>query len=631
VSVRGYCSQTSVAQGGRLDLHLADDGGGDDATVDVRRVVTGETVRTLTVHVDPHPVPADPSLDHQWPVTVRLPVSAAWPSGLYRIDLSPGDDDAGPLFVVTPANPGRDADIVVAVPFPTYHAYAYMGGTPGASVYWNEQPERARRVSVRRPFSVDMQWEEPILRWLADSDLPVEYCSGYDLDGGRALLEHYRLLVCVGHDEYWSAGMRDTVEGWVGEGGNVAFLTGNTCWWQFRLEDGGRTFVCYRDAAEDPMTGVRDDLVTVEWGSAPVSRPENRLLGVSFRHGAGCWNDLGKMTAAAWTARFADHWVFDGTALADGARFGQGTVGYETDAAETVDESGVPRVTGRDGTPPDFVVLADASLGDWRSAGQGGAATMGVFRSPGGGTVFNAATTGWGRGLIPDGGAGADPVVERITRNVLERLSGGPDGGWELVGRAEDVTAMVACENRLYAADTGGALWSRDPGPQNLLWTDEGPAAGVRALASPREATGGEPIALYALAGGELLRRDPTPGASWTRRRGAPGLDALAMSYQSYFAISSAGDMVAVTIGDPAGNWSRVGDGGGVTVLTNLNGRLFGAGDGTLSTWAPAAGAWEVVTDLPGEAVALAGHAGWLYLATGDALLYRRAVTQPRP
>ena len=539
MGVRGYCSQTSVAQGGRLDLHLADDGGGAEATVGIRHVVTDETVHTRSLHVDPHPVPDDLAADHDWPVAVRIPIAAAWASGLYAVDLSPGDDPDGPLFVVRPADPGREADILVALPFPTYHAYAYMGETPGASVYWNEQPERARRVSVRRPFSVDMQWEEPILRWLVGSGLPVEYCSGYDLDGGRALLERYRLLVCVGHDEYWSAGMRDAVEGWVGVGGNVAFLTGNTCWWQFRREDDGRTFVCYRDAAEDPMTGERDDLVTVEWGSAPVNRPENHLLGVSFRRGAGCWNDLGRMDGAAWTARFADHWVFDRTGLTDGGQFGPGTVGYETDAAEIVEEVGVPRVTGRDGTPADFVVLATADLGEWRTAGQGGAATMGLFRSAGGGTVFNAATTGWGRGLFP----GADPVVERITRNVLERLSGPPHAGWEIVGRAEDVTAMVVCENRLFAADAGGTLWSRDPVPQNLLWTEEGSAAGVHALASPREATGGEPIGLYALAGGDVLHRAPTPGASWARRRDASGLVALAMSYQSYFAISATDDL----------------------------------------------------------------------------------------
>jgi len=43
-------------------------------------------------------------------------------------------------------------------------------------------------------------------------------------------LSAYQLLVCIDHDEYWTAGMRDTVEGFLASGGNVAFLTGNTCW-----------------------------------------------------------------------------------------------------------------------------------------------------------------------------------------------------------------------------------------------------------------------------------------------------------------------------------------------------------------------------------------------------------------
>jgi hypothetical protein len=45
-------------------------------------------------------------------------------------------------------------------------------------------------------------------------------------------------------------------------------------------------------------------------------------------------------------------------------------------------------------------------------------AVMGVFERPGGGTVFNAGVIDWAFGLKH-----ADPVVERITRNVLDRLS----------------------------------------------------------------------------------------------------------------------------------------------------------------------------------------------------------------
>ena len=50
--------------------------------------------------------------------------------------------------------------------------------------------------------------------------------------------------------------------------------------------------------------------------------------------------------------------------------------------------------------------------------GRAGNACMGIHSAPAGGTVFTAATTGWTRGL-----QGRGPIVETITRNVLDRLS----------------------------------------------------------------------------------------------------------------------------------------------------------------------------------------------------------------
>ncbi len=41
-----------------------------------------------------------------------------------------------------------------------------------------------------------------------------------------------------------------------------------------------------------------------------------------------------------------------------------------------------------------------------------------VHEADGGGTVFNAGVTDWTCGLV-----GGDPIVERVTRNVLDRLS----------------------------------------------------------------------------------------------------------------------------------------------------------------------------------------------------------------
>ena len=50
-------------------------------------------------------------------------------------------------------------------------------------------------------------------------------------------------------------------------------------------------------------------------------------------------------------------------------------------------------------------------------------AVMATFTRPRGGTVFNAGVIDWTFGLKH-----GDPTVERITRNVLDRLGAGVDG-----------------------------------------------------------------------------------------------------------------------------------------------------------------------------------------------------------
>jgi hypothetical protein len=483
-------------------------------------------------------------------------------------------------------------------------------------------------VSLHRPCPIEPGWETPILQWLARSGYAASFCSGFDLHDGLELLSAYQLLVCIGHDEYWSAPMRDTAERFLAAGGNIAFLSGNTCWWQFRLEDEGRTFVCYRDAAEDPLAGSDNAHVTVEWSSAPVNRPENSLTGTSFRRGAGCWKNTAVMADTAWTATFADHWAFEGTGLADGDTFGMGTVGYETDAVEVVEDNGVPRITGQDGAPPSFVVLARANLSDWRRWGQGGNATMGVFRAVGGGTVFNVATTGWGNGL----GAAPDPAVDRITRNVLMRLSDRwPADHWERIGQANAVTALTACENVLFAADAGNVLWVRDPIGQNVNWISIGHADSVRAMASPREAIGGQPIGLYAVTTDDRLwwREPVMRDVNWIERGVAPAVVALAASYEGLFGATSTNDLIYLRFDqlESGMGWTRVGHANNVVAMTNMNGRLFCVtSDRTLWMRLPLLHEvnWTAISTVPEDTTGLAGHAGKLIMSTATNQLWWR-------
>ncbi|MFJ1590949.1 N,N-dimethylformamidase beta subunit family domain-containing protein [Kitasatospora albolonga] len=560
--------------------------GASAVRVRITDVVSEQTRLTATVHAP------------DW----TLLVPEEWPSSLYRatfdvpLENRPATDEAEHevWFAVRAARPGTASRILLSIPFATWRAYTYAG-KPQQGLYYSEQPDRAPQVSFASPGGgpPPERWEEGLLRWLPGAGYPVDFCSGLDLHKGDELLSHYSLLVVNGHDEYWSMEMRDSVENFARRGGNIAFFAANTAWWQMRLEDYGRTMVCYRDAVADPVTATDPRRATVEWSSAPVDRPENTMTGLSFRRGAGAWGEgMAVMGKEAYTVRFADHWAFAGTGLTDGEPFARGALGYETDACALEWTGDVPRATGTDGTPGSFVVLATADLRHWREYGQGGEATMGVFRL-GAGTVFNAGTINWGSVLADD------PVADRITRNVLDRLSGAaPGDGWDTAGGPDEVRALAACASVLFGADTRGRLLCREVSGQNLPWRPVGLAPGVRALAAGREAAGGLPLELYAATeDGRLLRRDPVPGPvpgadgeEWTEvGRVPPGTTGLALCDAGLFAVTPHDDTLHyLSALAPDGPWRVLGDAGGAVALTTLNCRLWAVtADGRLRTRLP--------------------------------------------
>jgi hypothetical protein len=600
--VHAYAEATSCVQGGELRFHLA-----RASRAPLRGSVLVEDVA------------ADlPVLDGEFGAPLwTLDVPEDWPSSLYRAVFTADEDVCEVYFVVRAARP--NSPILLSIPFPTWQAYN-RAGIPGESIYWSEQPTRASRVSFDRPGGgpPPERWEEGMLRWLGPAGYDVDYCSGLDLHEGRDLLAGRRLLVLNGHDEYWSAEMRDNVEEFVRRGGNLAVFSGNTCWWQFRLEDDGRTMVCYRDAVADPMSTVNPGLTTVEWSSAPVNRPENGLTGVSFRRGAGTWGPyMQLMYEESYTTRFPEHWVFEGTKLGEGDTFGRGAIGYETDACDFTEVDGVPVATGRDGTPPSFVVLATADLRHWHRYGQGGMATMGVF-GLGAGTVFTASTVNWGNTLH-------DPAVDRITRNVLNRLAS-PVSGWEVIGSRGSIRALTVCDSQLYGVGVDDVLYRRDVSGQNLRWQRIDSGGGVVAMATPREASATRPIGLYGLTGdNRLVYRDPGAKASWTiLGKGPSGGVGLALVDGDLWAVTAHGGLWRLPA--ETSEWTRVDDSAGAIALTALNARLHIVDPtGRIRTRPPLPTPTEW-TDLctAGDCTVLTAHAGRLIGTTpGHSLRWR--------
>ena len=434
--IRGYPHRASVFPGEILRLHIA-------AEASLRFQIwfyrQGEALvlKARTEAMRAHTrSPGAPDRDWDWPA-YEYPIPRDWQSGAYIALFVPVDQtdthdpadpeqrDAAALFVVK--SRGVAGKILYKLPVFTYHAYNDLGD-PRGSLYtagyskltlrrpgggvggrpWDYYfPDFYDQSSLRQTF---WHWDVPFIRWLERRGFEVDYCTDLDINDNKAnFLSRYRLLLSVGHDEYWSEAMRRNVAAYIEEaGGNVAFFSGNTCFWRVHLVDGNTALMCDKTNLADL------------WFN---SDPENRLTGVSTRNGGAQW--WGEREPIGYTVQHAEHWAFEGTALRDGDVFGadHALIGYECDGASIADQPDergflVPRHD--DGTPENFIILGTGKIGPkWAQDPEdfpgGRTATMGIYENNG--AVFTAATTDWARVL-----ASGEPHVEKITENILHRL-----------------------------------------------------------------------------------------------------------------------------------------------------------------------------------------------------------------
>jgi hypothetical protein len=448
LTVEGYTDRLSYQAGETIEFHVATTA--PRYAMEIARLgAKTEVVLTKSdIPGSAHPIPENASSHGcRWPVSYRLTVPAQWRSGYYNVRLRAVDRggkfvgrnrrtaEVDAFFVVRPSQPGKDTPILIELCTNTYNAYNNWGGG-SLYGYHGRANLQGHRVSFDRPLEGQFrQWELPFVSWAERNGYTLDYCVNSDLEFHPELLDHYKLVLSVGHDEYWSAPMRDRIEAYIGRGGNVAFFSGNTCCWQVRSEDGGRALTSWKQWFNmDPVfqTGDHRTLATL-WSHRLLKRPENQMTGVGFLHGGyhishGQFMD-GK---GAYAVHRPEHWAFAGTGLKEGSAFGgkHTIVGYECDGCEFTLKDGKPVPTHRDGTPETFEILAtcparwhpddalwyDQFPRDPSGKPATGASVLGVYTR--GGTVFTTGSTDWAHGL-----RGGDEVVERITKNVLEKLS----------------------------------------------------------------------------------------------------------------------------------------------------------------------------------------------------------------
>ena len=443
IFVEGYTGQLSYEAGNEITFHISSSV--PEFSVEIARIGAEREV-VLTKSGLPgaeHPIPENAaSYGCGWPVTFTETVPKAWRSGYYSVTVSV-EDHGGTyvqrgrrtatnelFFIVRSTEPGKDTSILLQLATNTYNAYNNWGGY---SLYeYNAlNKTQAHRVSFDRPMIGQFgNWEKHFVEWAETNGYTLDFAANDDLEFRPELLENYRLILSVGHDEYWSSPMRDHLEAFIASGGNVAFLSGNTCCWQIRCEDNGRAHTCYKQwFNHDPIYGDGDQsLLATLWAHPLIGRPENELTGVGFRYGGyhlshGQFMD-GK---GEFTVHQPGHWLFEGAGLKQNDTFGAADTigGYECDGCEFVIKDGVPVPTYQDGTPETFQILAtcpsrwEPNEGNWFDEfdkDRIGAAMLGIYEK--GGTVVTSGTTDWAHGL-----RGNDPHVVQITKNVLDKLS----------------------------------------------------------------------------------------------------------------------------------------------------------------------------------------------------------------
>jgi hypothetical protein len=424
--IDGYADRVSVELGGTIQLYVSTTAPRYDLLVHRMGWYDGEGARQVheayalpgREQPAPPPDPVTGMVAAGWELSYSLPIPQDWTSGVYLVRLVANNEvhDIGYIVFVV-RDDTQPADFVYQLPLNTYQAYNNWGGK---SLYDHSSPGgRANKVSFDRPYAKWngagrlFDWDLPMIRWLEREGYNVTYITDVDAHTGTGYLPGRRALLVAGHSEYWSREMRDTWEAARDAGTSLAFFSANTAYWQVRYEsaaDGqpNRVLVCYKDAALDPLMGVDNSRVTVQWRNAVVGRPENALLGIMWDGQMPPFNDY------PYIVKQANHWIFEGTGAESGQAWSR-IVGYEYDRAH---DNGL--------TPRDLVVLSESPVRD--REGRTSVSHSSYYRQ--GGMVFTAGTIDWSWGLDDSRMAGqVHPGIQRMTANVLNAFRDGAPPG----------------------------------------------------------------------------------------------------------------------------------------------------------------------------------------------------------
>ena len=457
--IEGYASVCSASRGQTIDLYV--NTAAPSYTVEIfrmgwyggrggRRIEGPVTARGLRQPI-PTPDAETGLVDCDWRSPVRFVVGTGWRSGVYlaKLEESAGHCQSYVIFVVRDNN--DDADVVFELPVNTYQAYNFWGGRQaygwgsGDGLPWGSTAGRAAvKISFNRPYAASTNpaaafgmgageflcnvqpvstgypissagWDYNLVRWLEREGYYVTYVANADTQNFPELLERRRVFISGAHDEYWSWRGRVNLERALTKGTNLFFSGANTIYWQVRAEQdrhgrADRLLAIYKEKAGklDPVLldndPTNDHLATTQWRLAPVSRPEDILIGVCY---------LMDPVDGDIIVSDASHWAFANTGLVNGSKLA-GLLGYEVD--------------GLLGNAPDGLrVLAASPAKNLKDPSRIVVSNMAHYVAPSGAEVFATGSMQWSWGLDDFNAprlrpSRLSPAAAQIMRNVLKRF-----------------------------------------------------------------------------------------------------------------------------------------------------------------------------------------------------------------
>jgi hypothetical protein len=438
--IQGYASTASVEQGQSIDFFVSTREEGVAVNAKIYRMgwYGGSGARLVEAFASqgrdqgwwstakkvggnlPKPDPATGLVELHWVRSFSVTIPSDWLTGYYLMRLSENRTQKASYVIFVVRSKLPTAPLLVQASFATYEAYNDWGG---ASLYrWYDAfsgvlkggNARAVKVSFDRPYADNfgasdfLYWEYNFVRWAERLGIDMDYSTDLDTHEQPSILQRYRGLVVLGHDEYWSQEMRDGVESARDIGVSLAFLGSNDGYWKIRFERStwdakDRIEVCYKSDA-DPLYQASQSSAdsTNLWRSSSVGRPESELIGVmlvAVGHGDA---EVSSLTPS---------WLFQGTGLARGQIL-PGLIGDEFD--------GVPQ-------SPYHSSLTVLFTGEGRDAATGHSNHFEstIYTAASGAIVFAAGTEEWPLALATYRYRDTleQPGLQQFTLNLINRMA----------------------------------------------------------------------------------------------------------------------------------------------------------------------------------------------------------------